>query len=346
MKAIQNKLYEVFSEKFLGLAPRYKIMFLWILFLCLVPLFGGYVATEFFLFGNIYILYATSWDLLSGYTGQESFGHSLFVGLGGYMAGFMSYRLAEMGILNVHLPFAVNLILGAGIAAIFGFILGVPALKLKGPFLALITLASAELAHHLIMFFGKYTNGEEALSGISAVSNISSDINYAYYISIILVAVGVGAAYFISRSKYGTLLKAIREDDPAAQAIGINTVKFRVGTFMISAALTGLAGTFHAYYLGSAGTTLVAGLSIEIITFAVVGGIGTIVGPIGGVYFLWFLSSYLIEPFMGLIGLGGKGKVAIYMLVMVLVMVVMPKGIWATVVDKIKASYQKWKKEA
>ncbi|HCL56735.1 MAG TPA: hypothetical protein DHW82_06970 [Spirochaetia bacterium] len=334
---IKNGLFSIFSEKYINIPPRYKIIILWALLLAVLPFFSKFSTVELFLFGNIYLMYATSWDILSGYTGQESFGHSLFIGISGYLAGFLSYRLAEMGILDIHLPFGVNMIIGAVVAGLFGLIIGIPSLKLKGPFLALATLSSASLATELVKFFNEYTNGEEGLSRISSVSSISGV--KAYYLSIVLLFVCLGITYFISRSKYGTLLKAIREDDAAAQAVGINTMKFRIGAFVLSSALAGLAGCFHAYYLGGVSPTLVeTSLSLEIITFVVVGGIGTITGSIGGVYFL-LLTSQILRGFFP------EFKVMIYMILMVVVMLFLPKGLWSYITEKTVSSYQKWKRQ-
>lgn len=332
-QTIKNLIFKFFSKEFLGIAPKYKIALLWMLILSIIPAFGKYSITELFLYGNIYLIYATAWDLLSGYTGQESFGHSLFIGMAAYLTGFLGFKLMDLGILSFATPFVVNLLLGALLAAVFGLLIGIPSLKLKGPFLALATLSSAALGREMVMVFSSYTGGEEGMSGIPSVSGFS-----AYYLSLLIMALGVGISYVISRSKYGTLLKGIREDEAAAKAIGINTTFYKVGTFMISAALAGLAGAFHAYYNSSASPSLISSdLSIEIITFAVVGGIGTITGPIGGVYFLWILGYFLnswIPEF----------KTIIYMILMVMVMILMPKGAFTSLVEKISGVFETWKK--
>lgn len=333
MKKIQDAIFYFFSDKFLGASPRIKVTLLWMIFLAVIPQVGGFVAMDLFLMASIFLIYTTAWDLLSGYTGQESFGHSLFIGLSAYFTGFLAFRFANLGIMDIHTPFVVNLLIGAGIAALFGLIIGLPSLKLKGPFLALATLSSAALAHELIMPLSKYTNGEEGMDGLPTMPKIS-----IYYIAVIIMFICVGISYFISRSKYGTLLKAIREDDAAAKAVGINTTKFKVGTFVISAAICGIAGSLHAYTTGVVSPMLAdTGLSLEIITFAVVGGMGTIVGPIGGVYFLWILGYFLnsIAP---------EFKTIVFMALMVIIMLLMPKGIWAHILDKITASFKNWKK--
>lgn len=335
-----NFIFEIFSEKFLGIPPKFKIMFLWIVFLIIIPFIGNYSFMEMFLFGNVYLIYATAWDLLSGYTGQESFGHGLFVGIGAYLSGFLGFKLFQLGVLGFKTPFLVNIILGGVVAALFGLIIGIPSLKLKGPFLALATIAAVSLGHELVMKLSQYTGGEEGLTGLPEIPG-----KLGYYVSLILMLICVGVSYFISRSKFGTLLQAIREDDSAAKAVGINTMKFRVGAFVISAALAGFGGVFHAYYLGGASISLVStDLSLEIITFAVVGGIGTIIGPIGGVYFLWIIGYYL-NVYLTKWGIphASSWKTVIYMGIMVVCMILIPKGVWASIVDKIKASYESWK---
>ncbi len=332
--AIVKPMYFAFSEKTGGVAPRYKIMFIVILFLALIPQLFGVVTVTVVMDINVFLIYVAAWDLLSGYTGQESFGHSLFIGLSAYFSGFLAFRFAEMGILNVHLPFIVNIFIGGFIAALFGLIIGIPSLKLKGPFLALATLASAVLGHELVMTMSKFTHGEE---GLSSHKHLYFPEETAYYISIALVIVLVGVCYFISRSKYGTLLKAIREDDSAAKAIGINTVKFRVGIFVLSAAIAGMAGSFHAYKVGVVSPSIIdTALSLEIITFAVVGGISTIVGPMGGAVILFLMGDFIRNE-------APEYKIIIYMAFLVIVMILNPKGIWASIVDRVKLSYENWK---
>lgn len=330
----KKALFRFFDKDFLGIAPKYKVVFLWLAFLAVIPLFSKYSVVELFLYGNIYLIYAVAWDLLSGYTGQESFGHSLFVGMAAYLTGFLGFKLMDLGVLSFATPFVVNLLLGALLAALFGLLIGIPSLKLKGPFLALATLSSAALGREMVMLFSQYTGGEEGMSGIPSISGFS-----AYYLSIAVMVIGVGISYFMSRSSLGTLLKGIREDEAAAKAVGINTTFYKVGAFMISAALVGMAGAFHAYYNGSASPSLISSdLSLEIITFAVVGGIGTIIGPIGGVYLLWILGYFLNSWLPGF-------KTVIYMGVMVLIMLLLPKGAWATIVEKINHSFSAWKKD-
>lgn len=335
MKKIVDAIFYFFSEDFLKIKPLYKIIFLWALFLGLVPLFGGFLMMELFLMGNVFLIYATAWDILSGYTGQESFGHALFVGLSAYLTGFLGVKLVP-AVISTPMPFVVHLLLGGLLAAIFGFLIGVPSLKLKGPFLALATLASGALGYELAISLGSYTGGEEGIPIWQIVNFTSTE---KYYISMIIMGICVGIVYILSRSRYGTLLKAIREDESAAKAIGINTTKFKVGAFMLSAFLCGVAGCFHAYKLANVipNTHIASNFSLEIITFAVVGGIGTIVGPIGGVYFLWIIGFFLSSSFP-------EAKMIVYMVMMIIIMVMMPKGLWITIVEWIKGYYLAWKK--
>lgn len=238
---------------------------------------------------NIWAILAMSWDVLSGYTGQISFGHSFFFGLGGYTTAVMS----------VLFGWSPALIIGLGgvVAALGGLIVAAPALRLRGPYLSLMTLVAA-LAFDRLMRWIKPEIGIPGAEGAILCTPhcfLTFDATVKYYYSLALMAGSAVVLYAITRSRIGLAFEAIRDDEEAAQAAGLNTAKYKTLAFMISAFIAGLSGAFYVYHIGSASPTSLLNLerSIEAIVASVLGGMGTIFGPIFGAYFFKLAEEYL-----------------------------------------------------
>lgn len=267
----------------------------------------------------IYTVYVASWDLLSGFTGQENFGFALFIGAGAYIVGFITKFGG--GITPLW-----GIPLGGLIAAILGLALGVPCLRLKGPYLALATLAAASIADRLAIIFSNYTGGED---GIYGVSFLTSDPVTDYYAALLFMLVSVAILYSIGHSYIGLLLKAIREDESAAEAGGVNATLYKVSAFVVSAFFGGMAGAFNAHYLGYVGpdAVLASHISLNIIIMAVVGGTGSIINASLGAFALAVAADYL-KNF-------GEYHLLIYTSLLIIVLLFMPKGIFTTISEKL-----------
>lgn len=267
----------------------------------------------------IYTVYVASWDLLSGFTGQENFGFALFIGSGAYIVGFITKFGG--GITPLW-----GIPLGGLIAAILGLALGVPCLRLKGPYLALATLAAASIADRLAIIFSNYTGGED---GIYGVSFLTSDPVTDYYAALLFMLVSVAILYSIGHSYIGLLLKAIREDESAAEAGGVNATLYKVSAFVVSAFFGGMAGAFNAHYLGYVGpdAVLASHISLNIIIMAVVGGTGSIINASLGAFALAVAADYL-KNF-------GEYHLLIYTSLLIIVLLFMPKGIFTTISEKL-----------
>lgn len=267
----------------------------------------------------IYTVYVASWDLLSGFTGQENFGFALFIGAGAYIVGFITKFGG--GITPLW-----GIPLGGLIAAILGLALGVPCLRLKGPYLALATLAAASIADRLAIIFSNYTGGED---GIYGVSFLTSDPVTDYYAALLFMLVSVAILYSIGHSYIGLLLKAIREDESAAEAGGVNATLYKVSAFVVSAFFGGMAGAFNAHYLGYVGpdAVLASHISLNIIIMAVVGGTGSIINAALGAFALAVAADYL-KNF-------GEYHLLIYTSLLIIVLLFMPKGIFTTISEKL-----------
>ena len=163
---------------------------------------------------NIFAVFAASWDILSGFTGKENFGFAFFAGIGAYFVGIVSESFA--------MPWWLSVPLSGVLAMTADIIIGLPTLKVKGPYFALLTLSLAAIAQHIVSAFGKVTGGENGLYGITLLNN---DAIVSYYITWVFALVSVSALFIFGISKYGLILKALKTDEDAAEAVGIDPAK-------------------------------------------------------------------------------------------------------------------------
>jgi branched-chain amino acid transport system permease protein len=296
--------------------------------LLVVPIFiKSRVIIDLLILCNIYAVFLSSWDLLGGYTGQISFGHSLFIGGGAYTAGLLSYYFK--------VPPYITIPLGGVVAAALALLIGVFALKVKGPYLALATFAAAAVPGVLTATFWEYSGGDDGLSGIAP---LCADIVSRYYLSVGLLILCGGILILITRSNYGLILLSIRDNETASMAVGIDTRKYKLMTFVISGFIAGIAGAFYCHNQLHVGTAeLKPAFSVLIVLMAVAGGMGTIIGPMFSGYFLIMLNESLrfTEDY----------KMMIYTGVVVLILLVCPKGLYPAIVSGIKKIIHKFSPE-
>src|SRR5271167_4840746 len=221
-------------------------------------------------------IWAASWDFMSGLTGRENFGHSLFIGAGAYTAGFLnvSYGLSPWW----SLPAAPI------VAVAFSIVIGFPTLRLRGPYFALAMLSGAAVMQSLTIIFSEVTGGQDGLNGLYPL--FDSELAQ-YYLTLLFLIVTVVTLKLLANSPWGTILRAIKGDEASCQAAGINVTFYKIASLMISAAFAGLGGALYAHYQLQVGPDLFAViLSINIIIMVYVGGLGTIYGPVGGAILL------------------------------------------------------------
>ncbi|MFX1263164.1 MAG: branched-chain amino acid ABC transporter permease [Promethearchaeota archaeon] len=245
------------------------------------PITGNAYYAQVLITAMIYAIFAASWDLLAGFAGQVSFGHSAFFGIGGYATA------ALVKFFGVHWVLAV--ITGALVAVLSSLLIGIPCLRLKGPYLALGTLAFSLILLNVFMM-GDFLGGTEGISGLPVVENIF----IAFYLVLAIMIVSLVTMRTIADSNLGTILKAIRDDETCADASGINTTVYKLIAFMISGFFAGIAG---ALYLLSTTTVNPAYFqplySFYAIIMASIGGIATIYGATIGSFLYVVLNEYL-----------------------------------------------------
>ena len=286
-----------------------------------------------FLLGQLTValLYATAiagLNLATGYTGQLSIGHSAFFGLGAYTTGVLvaSHNWNPL----------VTLIASAVLCFATGLLVGLPSLRIRGINLALVTLAMAVAFPELVDRFPGITGGQIGLNisvfqllpphwtGIS----VAGRFQYYYWLAAGLLAIVLVLSATLTRSRAGLAMRAVKDRETAAAAMGVSLAWTKMATFALSGAITGVAGSIFAIYLGSlsADSSFTLTLSITLITGLVIGGVGTTFGPvIGGlaVYFVPYWTENIRQ---------GEGSELIFGVILIVLMFVMPEGLMGLII--------------
>ena len=231
-----------------------------------------------------FALFACAFNLLIGYTGLLSFGHAAFLGGAGYMAG---YVIRDLG-----MPFELGLLAGVAFAALIGLIMGALAIRRQGIYFTMITLALAQMLY-FIFLQAPFTGGEDGLQGIPrgtlfGVVDLSNDLTL-YFVVLAICIAGYALIVRTVHSPFGQVLKAIKENEPRAISLGYDVDKYKLLVFVLSAALSGLAGATKASVLGFETLTDVHW------TMSLVGGLGTLAGPIVGAIVIIALENRIGE---------------------------------------------------
>jgi branched-chain amino acid transport system permease protein len=249
-----------------------------------------------------------SFDCFSGLSGRENFGHSLFIGVGAYAAGYCS------GVYGWNPWYGVPLGIAAAIVA--GIVLGVPTLRLRGPYFTLAMLSGAAIAQRLLLIFWDKTGGEEGIQGLSPL--VASPLGYYYLVLAVTVATGV-ILVALARSRWGVLLRAIRGDEASCQAAGIDVTYYKITGLLVSAAFAGLGGVLYAHYQLQVSPQLFSILLVmTIVTMVYVGGIASVYGAAGGAIVLSVLGE-LLRGF-------GSYRLLVYGVILMLVLFFLPGG--------------------
>ena len=238
----------------------------------------------------MWVVIGSSWNLLAGYTGQISFGHAIFFGVGAYSAGLCTTKLG--------ISAWWGMLLGGPAAMLFGFVLGWICFRLRGSYFNLATLAIAEVCRLLAIHFRDFTEG---MQGILIIQTFRSKVPY-YFLALGLAGLCVFTIQKVMKSKWGFYFVAIREDQDAAEALGISAFRYKSLSLMISSFFTGLAGAFYMNYMGFIDPEVVFSLyfiSIMAILVAIIGGAGTIWGPPVGAFIMVLLKELFRSSFFG-----------------------------------------------
>lgn len=314
---------------------------------------------------GIYAVLALSMNLVNGFTGLFSLGHAGFMAVGAYTVAIltmpsvmkeMNFYMKPMvpALLNINLPFLFALLMGGVMAAVFGFLIGAPVLKLTDDYLAIATLGFSEIIRIVIINLQTVTNGSLGLKGIPQINNdfiagifgVTPSINLFWSWGFAIITVLFLRS--LMKGSYGKALKAIREDEIAARAMGINLFKHKVISFTIGSFFAGIGGGLLAASLGTIDPTLFKFvLTFNILLMVVLGGMGNISGTVVAAVvvtiameFLRFLDSSINLGFMTTPALPGL-RMVVFSLILILVVIFKKDNILTKTLGKARGKYVK-----
>jgi len=340
-----RRVYLSFAEHVLDVPPRLLASMIFLILLAYPitkpPLTILYVLSV----ANIMAIFAASWDLLVGRTGQMNLGHALFFGTAAYATALF----CKFFNLQLWVTIPLGALIGVSVALIIGF----PCLRVKGPYLALVTLTFPLILISVVKYFREITGGEEPIinprffPGLPMYGKQLAD----YYLTLALLFVSGVILYKIANSRMGIVMVSILDNELASKACGINVTKYKLLAFAISGLFGSLAGAFMTHMGSGASvnynTYLGVALSFQAIIIAIFGGVGTIYGPIAAAYILvildmyglgkifgWFASNNLIPA--SIIQIESSMHWIMYTLVIIILIIKWPRGIGRFTTDKLK----------
>ncbi len=289
---------------------------------------------------GIFIILSLSLNLIAGYTGLLSLCHAAFFGIGAYSTAIL--------MIKANLTFLPALFLSAIIASFFGFIIGLPNLRLKGDYLAIATLGFSEIVKNIFLNWDSLTGGPRGISEIPAPTILFIKFSaYNKFQYLILIWVFVFITFFaikrLTRSRFGRALEAIREDEIATLAMGIDVVKYKIVSFVIGAFFAGIAGSLFSVFIKIVvPNSFDFMLSIMILCMVVLGGMGNNVGAIVGATIIYF-SGELLKIFGLSSIIPPQFNQIIFGLILVLMMIYRPQGIIPRKVIDFSKNFNKGK---
>ena len=285
----------------------------------------------------MWVVIGSSWNLLAGYTGQVSFGHAIFFGTGAYTAGVLATKLGVSA--------WWGMILGGIVAMAIALFVGWICFRLRGPYFALATLAGGEIFRLIATNWESLTEG---MVGILIIQSFKSKLPY-YYIVLALAVLCIYTIHLIMESKWGYYFVSIREDQDAAESLGINTTRYKNVSLLVSAFFTGTAGAFYMNYMAFIDPQVVFSLhyiSIMAILVGIVGGVATILGPAVGAFIMVGVQETFRSAFFGLAPKWvSQGHALVFGLLVIFVIMFLANGVvgdWGKIkkaVFRTKASH-------
>ena len=301
--------------------------------LMVVPLFvESPYALHIFVLLFIGIALGESWNVLGGFAGQYSVGHAAWYGLGAYGAFILLQRNGIAPWYGVWLAVALSVI----VALAVGWI----TFRLRGPYFVLASIAVAEIIRLLALNTKDLTNGAEGILspdlpplkfGATLITDWTATKVPYYYMGLAMAAFCIAVNFFVKRSKLGFYLQAIREDQDAAHSLGIPPTLSKNAALGISAACTALVGSFAAFYVGFIEPQAVFGIdvSIQMVLIAIIGGIGTVAGPVLGAVVLVLISEFFRSSL-------AQAHLLVYGILVIVVILVMPDGLLGFIAQRMR----------
>ena len=314
---------------------RRRLPYLALLLLPLIPFVDRNNShVDFLANAGAFVLLALGLNIVVGFAGLLDLGYAAFFAIGSY-----SYAMLASQQFGIHIPFWIMLLVAPCIAALFGVLLGAPTLRLRGDYLAIVTLGFGEIVPQTFLNLSQFTNGPNGISSLDQPSLFGHNFGFSatpyYEVMLVLIAIGVWFASNLQNSRLGRAWMAIREDELAARHMGINTTTAKLAAFALGASFSGLAGVAYAAKLDLVSPDQFQfNVSVLVLSMLVLGGMGNIWGVIVGSLVLSFLNSFLLPQSTNLahqIGLTGVDftnyRFMLYGIILVAMMLFRPEGL-------------------
>ena len=262
---------------------------------------------------GVSVILASSLNLINGFAGQFSLGHAGFMAIGAYTAAYMTFVLkVEPGTLAGNLLFLMSLLIAGLVAGVFGILVGIPSLRLKGDYLAIVTLGFGEIIRVIIQSLD-FLGGARGFTGIPKMTNFA----WVFCVAAILIFMITN----LMRSTYGKGFVAVADDEIAAEAMGINATYYKVVAFVTGAFFAGVAGGLYAHFVTYINPSQFGFIkSIELVVMVILGGMGNIVGVM--------LSAALLTILPEALRAIAQYRMVIYALTLVIIMITRPQGLF------------------
>ena len=264
---------------------------------------------------GLFVLMALGFDLVLGYLGELSLGHAAFFGIGAYTTALLT-RILDV-------PFPIDLLLAAIGTGLFGFLIGAPSLRLKGPYFAIVTFGFAEILRLIVLNWTSVTRGPMGLPDIPHAHLgpfvIATELGY-YYVVLVLIGIAIVVTRRLLDSTVGHAFLAIRENDELAAAVGIATFRLKLIAFVIGTMITGAAGSVYARYVHFVDPTALSFYyTVTVVSMVIVGGQGSVAGTVLGALVFTLLPEYL--------RVAERARLVIFGAMLMLAIVFLPEGL-------------------
>ncbi|MEM3725904.1 MAG: branched-chain amino acid ABC transporter permease [Candidatus Bathyarchaeia archaeon] len=325
-----RKAYTNFATHIYDKPPR-MLAFLILVIFAALPFSGiNLLKLDILTATNVIAILAVSWDLLVGRTGQISLGHAMFYAAGAYGTALLFKYFSW----PIWITIPLSLLCGVAIA----LIVGAPSLRMKGPYLALVTMAFPLAITGFLYYFRDIFGGE---TGIRYLPKFFPSLAFFdrlvanYYLSLALMTISSIIIYKIAASKTGIVFISILDDELGAKACGINVTKYKLMSFAISGLFGSLAGAVYAHLIEGSAAPSYLNFSYSIIPViaTILGGIGTIYGPLVGTYIYYLMNKYVFQE---VLPLDQNIQLFLFIMVVVLFVIKWPRGIARTIVEKLE----------
>lgn len=277
-------------------------------------------------FAAINVIIALSLNLISGFTGQLALGHAGFMAIGAYSTAAL--------VMQLQVPNLPAILVGGIVTAVFGFVIGFPTLRLKGDYLAIVTLGFGEIIRVLMINAEKITGGAAGLKGIPSFTENISLNPVVSFVWVFLFMIGtIILIGNLIKSSHGRAIISIREDEIASNAMGVNVFYYKMFSFTLSAFIAGIGGGLYALFFGYLNPTMFNFLkSCDFLVIVVLGGMGSIVGTVATGFILTYLQEFLrfLQDY----------RLVIYPLILIIIMLFKPTGLIGLVEDLKKWRHQ------